>query len=225
MPPHHPGMPGMGAGGMPGTATFAVPAGPGAGARPMRARMHAQPGMAAPVAPRRSMHFEMKGPQSIPQMVNGGTMVWKCEGPCEFTFGPEGARFTCQGSCEISQTTDAGDLSTDAGDDVAEFAIDDADLAIEGGDDDFGGAAGAATFTFSGDEDGEDGEDADDDGCEGSDGDCCKDLGYCVGSDESGGSQCEEESGDDSDHDADDEDDDGGDSSIAASNSLPIPAI
>jgi hypothetical protein len=108
----------MGMSGHPGTATFQVlpPDAPHPGQRPARVRMQGVPGMPTPPPARGSpMKFEYKAPQrqaqSFPQFAGGGTMVWKCDGPCELTLSAAGAQFRCEGSCEISQTADLDDFT------------------------------------------------------------------------------------------------------------------
>jgi len=208
------GAPGMGVGGMPGTGMFElVPVGPGSGERPMRARMHAAPGApmppAPPMAPRGPMKFQMKTPppQPFPQMAGGGTMVWKCDGPCELTFNSNGAQFRCEGSCEISQSTELADATAD-------FEVDDANV-------DFTDDAGTASLMFSADGDGTDSEDADEDGESSEDCEGCEHEGSCAaGTVQSGDGDSEHEDGDE------DEDDDGdGDASTATPASIALPAI
>jgi S1-C subfamily serine protease len=205
------GAPGMSMGGMPGMGTFElVPAGPGGGERPMRARMHAAPGTpippAPPMAPRGPMKFQMKAPppppQPFPQMAGGGTMVWKCDGPCELTFNSNGAQFHCEGSCEISQSTNLADATT-------AFEVDD-------GSGDFTEDAGTATLMFGADGEGNDSEDANEDGESSQDCEGCEHEGSCSG--------CEESGDGDSEHEDGDEDDDD-DASTATPASIALPAI
>jgi hypothetical protein len=213
------GAPGMGMGGMPGGGTFElVPVGPGGDERPMRARMHPAPGMpmppAAPMAPRGPMKFQMKAPppQPFPQMAGGGTMVWKCDGPCELTFNSNGAQFRCEGSCEISQSSDLADAT-------AAFEVDDS----SGDVDLFAEDAGNASLMFSADGEGSDSEDADEDGESSQDCEGCEHEGSCaIGYTQSGDGDSEHEDGDEDDDQGDDGDDD---APAATPASIALPAI
>lgn len=214
----HPGMgmsghPGMGMGGHPGTAAFQVlpPDAPQPSQRPARVRMQGVPGQAAPTPSRRApMKVEFKAPQaqSFPQFAGGGTMVWKCDGPCELTLSAAGAQFRCEGSCEISQT---GDLaSIDIEDETTGLDLED-----------FGGdfieqEDGGATLMFAAD------------GSEESEGEegCCEESAEGKCCEEEGSGCCEESNdSDDDDHEDGDDDEDDDDAPAAAAVSIALPAI
>jgi len=192
------------------------PDAPHPGQRPARVRMQGVPGMPTPPPARGSpMKFEYKAPQrqaqSFPQFAGGGTMVWKCDGPCELTLSAAGAQFRCEGSCEISQTADLDDFTEAT-----------ADLAIEdSGSDDFAmQESGGATLMFSV------GDGEEDEASEGKE-ECCEEAGEGKCCEEEGSGCCEESNdSDDDDHeDGDDGDDDDDDASIAVPASIALPAI
>ncbi len=226
----HPGMgghAGMGMGGHPGTATFEVlpPDAPHPGQRPARAHMPGVPGKPTPPPARNSpMKFEFKAPQaqSFPQFAGGGTIVWKCDGPCELTLSAAGAQFRCEGSCEISQTAGVADFA-----DFAGFDGGTADLAIE----DFGNADfveledGSATLMFAAGDDAEETE-GEEECCE--EGKCCEEEGSGCCEESNDSDDEEHEDGDDDEHedgDEDDDDDDDDDVSTPAAASIALPAI
>jgi len=170
------------------------------------------------------MKFEFKAPQaqSFPQFAGGGTIVWKCDGPCELTLSAAGAQFRCEGSCEISQTAGVADFA-----DFAGFDGGTADLAIE----DFGNADfveledGSATLMFAAGDDAEETE-GEEECCE--EGKCCEEEGSGCCEESNDSDDEEHEDGDDDEHedgDEDDDDDDDDDVSTPAAASIALPAI